>query len=336
MAVAGGRPTHHREGGGFRNPWLMAPVERGFRDFLRWQRERRTRPPRSLPGRLELPVATPQFALPRARTGELRATWVGHSTFLLQIGRWNVLTDPVWSDRVSPLPWLGPRRLVRPGIPFDGLPPIDVIVISHDHYDHLDAPTVRALTGRFPDARWVAPLGHANWLARRGARTIDELDWWTSVRLEAEGASLEITALPAQHWTRRNPFVESRRLWAGFGLDGGPGRRVFFAGDSGYGEAFREIGRRAGPFDVVLLPIGAYEPRWFMSGAHMDPAEAVQAYIDLGSTGSFVAMHWGTFILTDEPVLEPPRLAREAWAASGLPPANLSILRHGETLIRTG
>jgi len=284
------------------------------------------------PGQLSL--EQPRLAVPRAVEGEVRITWVGHASFLVQLGRWNVLTDPVWSERASPLPWTGPARLVPPGIEFERLPPIDVVVLSHDHYDHLDAPTVRRLAARHGSAlHWIAPLGHADWLARRGAERVTELDWWSSTRLEAGGSALDVTAYPAQHWSRRRPFERSPRLWASFGLCGQAGRRVYFGGDSGYAPIFREIGSRAGPFDATLLPIGAYEPRWFMRGAHMDPTEAVQSYRDLGGRGRFVAMHWGTFILTDEPILEPPARTRRAWEEAGLPATDLSILRHGETLI---
>jgi N-acyl-phosphatidylethanolamine-hydrolysing phospholipase D len=326
------RPSHHREGGGFRNPWPI-DAERSFRDLLRWRRERRAVEPPVLPTPDELPLAAPRLAMPRGQPDDLRITWVGHATFLIQIGPWNVLTDPVWSERASPIPWAGPRRLVPPGIPFRDLPPIDAVILSHDHYDHLDDRTVRRLVSRHADGlHWIAPLGHQPWLQRRGARAVSELDWWAVRTLDRLEPALEITAYPAQHWTRRAPFVDSRRLWASFGLRAGA-HHVFFGGDSGYGEVFRDIGQRTRAFDVVMLPIGAYAPRWFMRGAHMDPAEAVQAYCDIGGTGHFIAMHWGTFILTDEPVLEPPVMARDAWRAAGLPPANLSILRHGETLI---
>jgi N-acyl-phosphatidylethanolamine-hydrolysing phospholipase D len=327
------RPAHHREDGGFRNPW-PAETERSFRDFLRWRRERRGLPPQVVPPPEQLAPATPNVALPRASAAEVRITWVGHATFLLQMGRWNVLTDPVWSERASPISWTGPSRLVPPGLSFEALPPIDLVILSHDHYDHLDDPTVRRLLARHgAGLRWVVPLGLGKWLARRGAKQVIELDWWGSARVEEAADGLDVTAYPAQHWSRRRPFERSPRLWASFGLDAGAGRRVYFGGDSGYAPIFREIGSRAGPFDAALLPIGAYEPRWFMRGAHMDPSEAVRTYLDLGGRGRFVAMHWGTFILTDEPILEPPARTRQAWLEAGLPDADLSILRHGETLI---
>jgi N-acyl-phosphatidylethanolamine-hydrolysing phospholipase D len=261
------------------------------------------------------------------------------------MGRWNVLTDPVWSRRASPVPWAGPARLVRPGLPLDRLPPVDAVVLSHDHYDHLDAPTVARLRKRFGDAlHWFTPLGYHEWLAGRGVERVAELDWWDEAFLGQDGGTrggtqsgtqsgrLRFRAVPAQHWTRRGPFGALARLWAAWVLEEESGLRVFFAGDTGYFPGFREIGRRYGPFDAVLLPIGAYEPRWFMRPMHMNPEEAVRAYGELGGSGLFVAMHWGTFRLTDEPVLEPPMRVRAAWEAEGLPPEELKVLRHGETV----
>lgn len=308
---------------------------RSFGDFLRWRRERRRQPRPPLPDASELPVAASRVAHPRAGPGEVRITWVGHSTFLVQAGGLNILTDPVFSDRASPVRWLGPRRLVRPGVRIEDLPPVDAVLISHDHYDHLDAPTVRRLRRRDPDRMtWLTPRGYERWLRRRRIRSVTELDWWEATRIGGrDGGSALVTALPARHWTRRGPFDEPGRQWASFAIDAGPGARLYFGGDSGYFPGFAEIGRRLGPFDVAMLPIGAYDPRWFMAAAHMNPEEAVQAWRDLGARGRFVGMHWGTFVLTDEPVLEPPERTRRAWLADERDEAELSILRHGETMI---
>lgn len=324
---AAGSPSHHGPHG-FRNPWPTDDGRPGLRDLLRWRRERAALPPQPLP---DLPLAVPAPALPRAEAGEVRITWVGHATFLIQSGPVNVLTDPVWSDTASPVPGLGPRRLVAPGLPIDRLPPIDAVLLSHDHYDHLDSPTVRRLARSQPDAIWIAPLGYRTWLQRRGIRNVRELDWWQPTGLDAGGVAVTITALPVQHWTRRSPLDTGKRLWASFALET-PAARVYFGGDSGYCPAFAEVGGRLGPFDAALLPIGAYEPRWFMRTAHMDPDEAVRAWQELGGSGRLVAMHWGTFILTDEPVLEPPARLRSAWDRAQHNPDLLSILRHGETL----
>ncbi|MEJ2216796.1 MAG: MBL fold metallo-hydrolase [Gemmatimonadota bacterium] len=296
----------------------------------RWLQERlRHRPPPNPPPQA-IPRAEPQPARPRAEPGELRLTWVGHATFLVQQGGLNLLTDPVWSRRASPLRWVGPARLSPPGLAFGSLPPIDGVVISHDHYDHLDAPTVRRLARRHPAARWFTPLGYGRWLRKRGVRDVVELDWWDESVLETDRGRLHVMALPAQHWTRRRPWDGYERLWAAWRIRDNRGA-ILFGGDSGYFAGYAEVGRRAGPFSATLLPIGAYAPRWFMRLAHMDPEEAVRAYRDLGGIGAFVAMHWGTFRLSDEAPLEPPERVRAAWVAAGLPPADLWIPAIGES-----
>jgi N-acyl-phosphatidylethanolamine-hydrolysing phospholipase D len=277
-------------------------------------------------------VATPTFPSPRAPADALVITWVGHSTFLVQVGGRNVLTDPMWGERASPSRFAGPKRRVPPGIPLSDLPPIDVIVQSHNHYDHLDDWTVRHLARHHPAARWFAPLGVGRWLHGRGVREVTELDWWE--RRDHDG--LTLACAPAQHFSARGPTDRNRSLWCSWGIAAG-GRRVYFAGDSGLHPEFARIGERCGPFDAILLPIGAYEPRWFMGPVHMNPEEAVQAYRELARGGgaspapTFVAMHWGTFKLTDEPLDEPPRRLRSAWAAAGEPPDRLWVPAHGGT-----
>jgi N-acyl-phosphatidylethanolamine-hydrolysing phospholipase D len=229
----------------------------------------------------------------------------------------------------------------------DALPTIHAVLLSHDHYDHLDRPTVAALHTRFgDDLAWLTPLGYRGWFAGLGVHRVVERDWWESAELP--GDTFEAVATPARHWTRRRPFGTNRRLWCGWvvrrrataasggGAEAdGAGPRIWFAGDSGYCPAFREIGERLGPFDLSLVPIGAYEPQWFMGAAHMNPEEAVQAYRDAGGRGGFVGIHWGTWRLTFEDPLEPPERARAAWDAAGLPPEHLHIPRHGETIVRS-
>jgi N-acyl-phosphatidylethanolamine-hydrolysing phospholipase D len=281
-----------------------------------------------------LPRAASDPAEPRGRAGEIRITWIGHATTLIQMGGLNVLTDPVWSHRVSPVRWAGPARIEPPGLDFDALPPVDVVLISHDHYDHLDRPTVRRLVARGGSGTtWCAPRGYRKWLRRRGAENIVELDWWETTTVALGDAGVTLRALPAQHWTRRTAGGMNRRLWASWALEGADGGKLYFAGDSGYCPVFSEIGGRAGPFDASLIPIGAYEPRWFMRPHHMNPEEAVRTYLDLGGRGTFMGIHWGTFILTDEPVVEPPERARAAWADARLRPADLWIPAFGETRV---
>lgn len=317
------RPSHHRPDGGFRAPWLSdGEARRGLGALLRWQWQRLTSPPAPDPPPADFPTSAPTPALHRAAPGEIRATWLGHATFLVQVGPVTVLTDPVFSHRASPLRFAGPARYLPPALDIGALPPLDAVILSHDHYDHLDEQSVTALHRRFGEAlTWVTPLGYREWFASRSVERVVELDWWDSVEVGGEGGTgMEITAAPAQHWTRRG-LATNRRLWASFGLRGAHGS-VYFGGDSGYFPGYAEIGARLGPFDLTLLPIGAYEPRWFMRPSHMNPEEAVRAYGDLGARGAFVGMHWGTFRLTDEPPLEPPARARAAWRRAGLPDAD--------------
>jgi N-acyl-phosphatidylethanolamine-hydrolysing phospholipase D len=331
----GGRPAHHDGSGRFRVPWPVEGADaRGGAGLLRWQWERLRKrlPPDPPPG--ALPPGRAEVARPRAAAGELRATWIGHAAFLVQIGGLNLLLDPHFGPRASPLRWLGPRRLAPPGLDIGALPPVDAVLLSHDHYDHLDAWSVDRLHERFgARVRWLAPLGHAAWLRRRGIRNAEDLDWGEAATLQGADGPLGVTCAPAQHWTRRTPRGTNARLWGSFAVRSAGGRSLYFAGDSGYFRGYRDIGSRLGPFDLLLLPIGAYAPRWFMAPSHMNPEEAVRAYGDLGGGGVLLPMHWGTFRLTDEDPLEPPERLRAAWAAAGHPPERLRLLRHGETAI---
>jgi N-acyl-phosphatidylethanolamine-hydrolysing phospholipase D len=315
------------------NPWPGGTLH-GLGGFLKWTLlDRLTNPPPREPvAAVPVPTAAPDFGAPRAAPGTRTITWVGHSSFLIQLGALNVLTDPVWSERASPVSIAGPRRRVPPGIPFDALPPIDAVLISHDHYDHLDDATVRALVARAPGAAWFAPLGVGAWLAARGARNVIERDWWQS----AELGDARVTCTPAQHFSGRGPARRNATLWCGWTLRSSSGT-VHFAGDTGYFPEFERVGQETGPFDAVLLPIGAYDPRWFMRPVHMAPEETVRAYLELtrpapGTHRTLMsAMHFGTFKLTDEPLDEPPRRTRAAWLDAGLEPANLWVPLHGET-----
>ena len=272
----------------------------------------------------------PSFVRPRASVSQLTVTWVGHSSLLVQLGGLNILTDPMWSERASPVRFAGPKRWVSPGIAFDELPPLDVVVQSHNHYDHLDDVTVRRLARAHPDAAWIMPLELGEFVRARGAHNVIELDWWQ----EHQVSSLRIAATPAQHFSARGFGDRGDTLWCGFALRAanGRGRSVYFAGDTGYHPEFQAIGERCGPFDLALLPIGAYEPRWFMRYLHMNPEEAVEAFRKLNAR-VMVPIHWGTFKLTDEAMDEPPRRAQAAWGAAALPAGGYRQLAHGETLV---
>jgi L-ascorbate metabolism protein UlaG (beta-lactamase superfamily) len=260
----------HFDGRRFFNP--TGPAIQPFTKVPRLLLERKTRwPPRvdghaSKPAPLDVSTAV--------------VTFVGHSTFLIQTAAGNILTDPMYSDRAGPWNILGPRRVRPPAVTLDDLPPVSVVLLSHGHYDHLDLRTLRRLARRF-DPVVLAPLGHEPLIRSTGIRRVETLDWWQ----DAKAAPLSVTLTPAHHFTARTPFDRNRALWGGFVVRIG-GQRIYFAGDTAYAPFFTEIPRRLGPIDLALLPIGAYEPRWFMHSVHMNPAEAVQAHIDLGAAES--------------------------------------------------
>jgi L-ascorbate metabolism protein UlaG (beta-lactamase superfamily) len=238
-------------------------------------------------------------------------TFIGHSTFLIQTPFGNILTDPMYSERASPVSFAGPRRVRQPAVPFEHLPPIAVVLLSHNHYDHCDARTLRAI-----ELRWrplvVTPVGNGRLLRSLRIRRIEELDWWH----EAVASPVPITLTPAQHFSARTPFDRNRALWGGF-VAKSDGRQIYFAGDSGYAPHFKDVRTRLGRVDLALLPIGAYEPRWFMRDIHMNPQEAVQAHLDLDARQS-VAMHFGTFQLTLEGIEEPVIALEDARRANGV------------------
>lgn len=331
---SGRRPAHHGPDGRFRNPWRMdSESPSGLGDVLKWMWEHVRSGLPSVPPPEALPRADPRLAEPRAAPDarELRVTWIGHATFLVQAPGVTVLTDPMFGRRASPVRWAGPARFSPPGVALEALPAVDAVLLSHDHYDHLDAGTVDRLHARYgEDLVWFTPLGYSPWFERRGVTRVVELDWWGTADLETPRGHLRIRALPARHWSRRHFRDTGTRLWSSWSLSSGD-RRLYFCGDSGYCPGFAEIGEWEDPFDVALMPIGAYEPRWFMKSSHMNPEEAAQACRDV-QADHMVGMHWGTFRLTDEPPLEPPVRARRAWSALGLPPERLHIPALGETL----
>lgn len=313
----GGAP---RDGGRFRNLGGIAPP--GLGALLRWQLARARGP---WPAAISAPAPA---ALPaRVGPGEVAVTLVNHATFLLQFAGLNVLTDPIWSERCSPVPWAGPRRVHPPGVALESLPRIDVILVSHNHYDHLDLATLTVLQARHRP-RVVTGLGQRELLAAAGIPEAIELDWWGEHRL---GGGFAVTFTPAQHFSARGLFDRNQSLWGGFALRA-PGGAVYFAGDSGYAPLFREIGARLGPFAVALLPIGAYRPRWFMSALHCDPEEAVRAHRDLRASRS-LAMHFGCFPLADDGYGEPAADLEVARRNAGLTAEEFALPAPGRTVM---
>jgi len=299
--------------------------EHGFRELFRWMREHRS----ATVDPVRFPIEPRAVDTLRQTSDEdLAATWIGHSTFLLQLEGYRILTDPHFTERASPVTFAGPERTTPPGVSIDDLPSIDVIIISHNHYDHLDKRSIRKLLKRLPEQPLVlVPAGLAATLKSWGAEQVIELDWWGSTSDDR----FTFTAVPVQHFSARTPFDRNRTLWAGWVIEDSRGGRIFFAGDTGYSNDFREIRRRIGAMDLSLLPIGAYDPRWFMSPMHVDPEQSLQIHLDLKSRLS-IGMHWGTFILTDEPMREPvERLAAERDRLK-IPKESFVVLRHGQTV----
>jgi L-ascorbate metabolism protein UlaG (beta-lactamase superfamily) len=252
-------------------------------------------------------------------------TFIGHSTFLIQTRDGNIITDPVYSERASPVSFAGPRRARGPAVAFADLPPIALVLLSHNHYDHCDRSTLKAIEDRW-HPRIVTPLNNGRLLRSFGITRVEERDWWE----ETTETPLPVTVLPAQHFSARTPFDRNRALWGSFAITAGS-RRIFFAGDSGYAPHFAEIRAQIGAPDLALLPIGAYEPRWFMKDIHMNPAEAVQAHLDLGAAQS-VGMHFGTFRLTQEGIDDPVMALGEALQARGEPPERFRAPEFGESI----
>jgi L-ascorbate metabolism protein UlaG (beta-lactamase superfamily) len=292
-----GPPSDHFDGRQFHNQ--IAGAHRGVGRFLRWQLTRDRGP---WPGHADAPFGPPPPA--RVGRGDLRITFVNHATALIQMDGLNVLTDPIWSERCSPLSWAGPRRHRPPGIRFEDLPPIDVVLISHNHYDHLDLPTLQRLASTH-HPRVVTGLGNGALLAASGIPGAVELDWGQEAGLSSE---VRVVAVPARHTSARGFGDRDRTLWVGFVVVG-PGGPVYFAGDTGFGPHFDEIRRRFGPPRLAVLPIGSFRPEWYMAPVHMSPADALRAHHALGARTS-VGVHFGTFALTDDGETEPPaRLA---------------------------
>jgi len=314
----------HRTAQGFRN--VYPHPEKG--GFWTWKWEQwRTGKPVKPEGGYRFETARPDTAFLRTNRRETTITWIGHATVLLQTAGVNILTDPHFSERASPVGFAGPKRVV-PAIPaLSDLPHIDAVLISHDHYDHLDVASVNALAQQPGGApRFFAGLGTKAWFADLGITNVVELDWWQRV----EFMGLDLHFVPVQHWSKRTLTDENQRLWGGWAVRH-PGFSFYFTGDTGYSMDFADVGRRLGGFDLAVIPIGAYEPRWFMKIMHVNPAESVRIHRDVKSRVS-LGIHWGTFDdLTDESLYEPPGVLADEAAKAGLAPGEFFVLKHGET-----
>jgi L-ascorbate metabolism protein UlaG (beta-lactamase superfamily) len=311
--------SDHCDGERFFNP--HAQTDRNTADLIKWQR---TKQPVPWPDRVALTPHPPPPS--RVSAGQTAVSFVGHSTFQLRTASRVIVTDPVFTSHAGPFGRFGPRRVRPPGIPLDALAPADIVLVSHNHYDHLQPASLRAWRDR-GNPLFVAPLGLGPLLHRIGVRRVAELDWWEGVN----AGEFTVTSVPAQHFSARTPFDRNRTLWCGYVVSG-DGVTIYFAGDSGYSPQFAEIGRRHRHIDVALMPIGAYEPRWFMRPMHMNPEEAVRAHIDAGARVS-IGMHFGTFRLTDEGIDDPVKALDRARADLHVSAEAFRVLEFGETVV---
>ncbi len=295
-----------------------------------WRRRRagRPRPPSDYAwGYLGLPRVAPDLKYLRANAHESTATWLGHSTTLIQLGGTNLLIDPVFSDRSSPLGFLGPKRKVPPPARLRDLPPIDMVLLSHGHYDHLDRGTIKALNNqKTGPPLFLVPMGMERWMRRRGVNSSVPFDWWQERAL----GGLKAVFVPSRHWSGRAFWDRESTLWGGWVIEGG-NTRIYYVGDTGYSALFKDVGERFEGFDLAVVPIGGYEPRWFMREVHVDPEEAVRIHLDVRARRS-IGVHWGTFELSDEPLDQPIVDLRYARDELGVSEEQFILLAHGETL----
>ncbi len=331
-----GPVSDHFDGQNFFTPG--APTAKGFREVIGWQLNReRTQPWGAFhndqpgpppPARVGSDSANNPAAGAPVRRPPVRVTFINHSTVLLQFDGLNVLTDPIYEERVSPFQFVGPKRNAPPGVRFDDLPKIDVLLLSHNHWDHLEIGTVRKLCTR-DQPKVICPLGVKAFLERAGCRNVTELDWRQSMPVSGQTT---VHCVPAQHFSGRGLFDRNSTLWAGYVLDNPKTGKLYFAGDSGYGPHFRAIGEQYGPMRLALIPIGAYKPNWFMSPVHCSPAEAVRIHQDVRSAQS-VAIHFGTFPLADDGETEPVDDLRQALTGQNIPANRFRALKAGEGLM---
>jgi len=296
--------------------------------FWAWQWERwRDGLPSPPPGGWNLPSIRTDTEALRSADAAASVTWIGHATMLVRLGGSNILFDPIFSERASPVSFAGPKRVVPLPIDIAELPQIDLVLISHNHYDHLDAESVKRIAAMPQGSpRFLVPMGLKAWFAELGIARVDEFDWWQ----HAQHGDLKITFVPAQHWSKRTLTDANQSLWGGWVVEG-QGMSIIHTGDTGFSPDFRDIGERLGPFDMAFIPIGSYAPRWFMKTRHADVSDAVQIRSDLRAARA-IGIHWGTFeSLADEPLDEPPRVLARQREQHGLSEDQFDVLKIGET-----
>lgn len=327
----------HHTPEGFRNP-DGSQIDKPLSELLRWRFEQaRKGLPRPPAGDFAQRIAAPPDALQQVKMLSTQTltdalpvaslTWIGHASMALRQEGVALLIDPVFSDRISPVSFIGPKRKVPLPLALSDFDAVDTVLISHNHYDHLDEPTIRALLAR-PQGQpqFIAPLGIDRWLRERGAQRVQALDWWDAVTV----GPLKVHLVPAQHWSARTPWDRNQSLWGGFVVESSS-FRFYYSGDTAYSKPlFEQIQARFGWFDLAAIPVGAYAPRWFMSAQHTDPAEALQAIIDVNAREG-LGVHWGSFEMADESLDAPLHEVPRALAAAGQPPERLALFRLGET-----
>ena len=313
-------PKHHLENGTFVNTNGVANNKK-LKELWKWMTGKKET--KAIP--IDFEMVDPNLELIN-QNKSFSITWIGHASFLYQNKELNILTDPHLTNRASPINFAGPQRYTKPAMKFEELPKIDFVTISHNHYDHLDLKTVKWIAKNNPDAIFLVPLGLKKWFIDKSINNVIELDWWESHII----GDTKITFTPVQHWSSRTLFDRNQTLWGGWHIKN-DSHSLIHLGDTGYSDDFKETFNRLGSVDLALIPIGAYAPRWFMKFSHMNPTEAVQAFIDLNAEKA-IGMHWGTFILTDEPVDEPPLKLEEELASRSLDGNVFITMIHGQTI----
>jgi L-ascorbate metabolism protein UlaG (beta-lactamase superfamily) len=307
--------SEHYDGKRFFNPW-GANNTKSLWDVLAWKL---TSKAATWPEQEHKKIDA-EALIAAGKSDQVHVTYIGHATTYIQNNKLSILTDPHFSHRASPLSFAGPSRIRKPAFEILQLPAVDIVLISHNHYDHLDLPTLKELEKRF-HPHFIVPLGNAELLKSEGLQKITELDWWEKFE--------NIQLVPAQHWSARAVSDRNEALWGGYVITMSD-QKIYFAGDTGYGPHFKMIGEKSGPIKLAILPIGAYEPRWFMKDQHLNPDDAIQAHLDLKSEGGF-AIHFETFQLTDEGFDEPRNQLNELLKKYNVPPAAFLTPQFGET-----